>query len=198
MSLLLVSWHGHTGLAEKLSNLLIYGSRVSVLFMPSNSESISMKRYVINHFYLHGNYIVGDYIDIHDNPSASFYQRQHTPLEAPNTSVEDIAFDDLSSNSPETIVPPVGKESDSGFHSTFPYLTQKCVQENRADIVEAEMRAACKGTAEALWRTLWNNENLGYVEVEHIDATTLFRAIEKWYGKLPYTERNFRGARNKR
>ena len=55
-----------------------------------------MKRYVINHFHIHGNYIVGDYIDIHDNPSASFYQRQHTPLEAPNTSFEDIVPVDTS------------------------------------------------------------------------------------------------------
>lgn len=64
--------------------------------------------------------------------------------------------------------------------------------------MEAEIRAACKGTAEALWRALWSNENLGYVEVEPYDAMTLYRGIEKWYGKLPYNERNFRKARNKR
>ena len=95
--------------------------------------------------------------------------------------------EDLSSNSPEF---------NSGSH--FPYLTKKCIQENRVDAVEAEIRAACKGTAESLWRTLWNNENLGFVEVEHIDATKLFRGIEQWYGELPYNERNFRKARNKR
>ena len=66
------------------------------------------------------------------------------------------------------------------------------------DAVEAEIHAACKGTAEALWRTLWNNENLGYAEVEHLDAATLYRTIEKWHGKLLYSERNFRKARNKR
>ena len=86
--------------------------------------------------------------------------------------------------------------SDSASH--FPYLTKKCFEQKRVDAVEAEIQAARKGTAEVMWRTLWNNENLGYVEVEPIDATTLYRAIEKWYGKLPYTERNFRGARNKR
>jgi hypothetical protein len=80
----------------------------------------------------------------------------------------------------------------------FPYLTQKCFHEKRVDTVETEIRAACKGTAEALWRTLWNNENLGFLEVEYTDATTLYRGIEKWYGKLPYSERNFRKARNKR
>ncbi len=35
-----------------------------------------------------------------------------------------------------------------------------------------------------MWRTLWNNENLGYLEIEYVNATTLFRDIEKWYGKL--------------
>lgn len=80
----------------------------------------------------------------------------------------------------------------------FPYLTKKCIEQKRVDAVEAEIQAARKGTAEDMWRTLWNNENMGYIEVEYIDATTLYKAIEKWYGKLPYTERNFRGARNKR
>lgn len=80
----------------------------------------------------------------------------------------------------------------------FRHITQKCINENRADSVEAEIRAACKGTAEGLWRTLWNNENLGYVVVQPIDATTLYRDIENHYGKLPYSERNFRHARNKR
>lgn len=80
----------------------------------------------------------------------------------------------------------------------FPYFTQKCFDENRVASVDAEIQAARKGTAEDMWRTLWNNENLGYVEVEYIDATTLYRAIKKWYGKLPYKERNFRDARNKR
>lgn len=80
----------------------------------------------------------------------------------------------------------------------FPYLTKKCIEQKRVDAVEAEIQAARKGTAETMWRTLWNNENLGYLEVGPVDATTLYKAIEKWYGKLPYKERNFREARNKR
>ena len=80
----------------------------------------------------------------------------------------------------------------------FPYLTKKCIEQKRVDAVEAEIQAARKGTAEKMWRTLWNNENLGYLEVGPVDATTLYKAIEKWYGKLPYTERNFRHARSKR
>lgn len=89
-------------------------------------------------------------------------------------------------------------QEDVPAQESFPFLTSKCIQEKRVATVEAEIRAACKGTAESLWRTLWNNENLGLVEVEHLDASTLFRGIEKWYGQLPYNERNFRKARNKR
>ena len=66
----------------------------------------------------------------------------------------------------------------------FPYLTKKCLEQKQEDIVEAEIQAARKGTAEDMWRTLWNNENLGYLETEYVNATTLFRDIEKWYGKL--------------
>lgn len=95
-------------------------------------------------------------------------------------------------------VAPVSEANPDMDTNYFPYLTKKCIEQQRVDAVEAEIQAARKGTAEDMWRTLWNNENLGYVEVEHIDATKIYRAIEKWYGKLPYTDRNFRGARNKR
>ena len=80
----------------------------------------------------------------------------------------------------------------------FRHITQKCINEHRVEIVDAEIRAACKGTAEMLWRTLWDNENLGYVTVQPIDATTLYHDIENQYGKLPYSDRQFRSARNKR
>lgn len=92
----------------------------------------------------------------------------------------------------------VSPESHSGSFPIFKHITPKCVAEKRVEAVEAEIRAACNGTAECLWRTLWNNENLGYLVVEPIDATTLYRDIEKHYGKLPYSERQFRSARNKR
>ena len=110
-------------------------------------------------------------------------------------------FSQPSSSNAEDVTPSedpssVSPESNSG--SYFPYLTQKCFEEKRVASVEAEIQAARKGTAEDMWHTLWNNENLGYLEVEFINATTLFRAIEKWYGKLPYKVRNFRDARNKR
>ena len=119
---------------------------------------------------------------VYNTSTANNYYQQPAPV------AEDVEPEPSSSVSPE---------SDSGSEY-FPYITKKCFQEKRVDAVEAEIQAARKGKAEDMWRTLWNNENLGYVEVEHINATTLYRDIEKWYGKLPYTERNFRGARHKR
>ena len=82
--------------------------------------------------------------------------------------------------------------------SAFPYFTQKCYDQKRVETVEAEIRAACKGSAETLWRVLWDNENLGYLETQHVDATKIYNEITKGFGKLPYTVRNFRAARNKR
>lgn len=141
-------------------------------------------------------FVTGPYI-AYQSVGTQFIGGTHTHnYPAPETThstdhrlIEDIDFEEVPSSS-------VCPESNSGSH--FPYLTQKCFDEKRVADVEAEIQAARKGTAENMWRTLWNNENLGYLEVEFIDATTLFRAIEKWYGKLPYKERNFREARNKR
>lgn len=126
---------------------------------------------------------LGGTVNYHDN------HKELTINNAKNTSdiVRQFMADDVE--------PVQDIKPDSSF---FKFFTQKCFEEKRADSVEAEIRAACKGTAEALWRTLWNNENLGYVETEHIDATTLYREIENHYGKLPYSERNFRKARNNR
>ena len=134
---------------------------------------------------------LGGTVNYHDN------HKELTINNANNVSslVRSFFAEDISPSEDFSSVSP---ESDSGSRSFFPYLTQKCFDEKRVNTVGAEIQAARKGTAESLWRTLWNNENLGYLEVEPIDASTLYRAIEKWYGKLPYTERNFRKARNNR
>lgn len=95
-------------------------------------------------------------------------------------------------------ITPVQEEKPDNGNDHFPYLTKKCFEQKQVDAVEAEIQAAKTGTAEDMWRTLWDNENMGYLNVKHINATSLYHDIEKWYGKLPYKERNFRDARNKR
>jgi hypothetical protein len=50
-----------------------------------------MKQIVINHFHIHGNYIAGDHIDIHDNTSVNFYQGENTKETSTyETCVEDV------------------------------------------------------------------------------------------------------------
>ena len=50
-----------------------------------------MKQIVINHFHIHGNYIAGDHIDIHDNTSVNFYQGENTKETSTHeTCVEDV------------------------------------------------------------------------------------------------------------
>ena len=79
----------------------------------------------------------------------------------------------------------------------FPLLTKKCVQDNRVEQVEAELRAACKGTAPALWKTIHFNETMGYLATADLQAAEIYRCFEDYFGKLPYTDRNFRDARSK-
>ena len=80
-----------------------------------------------------------------------------------------------------------------------PLITEKCRKEKKVDSVEAEIRAACHGTAVGLWKTLRTNEALEYIEpLAPWKATDLYQTITGYFGALPFKERNFRDARNKR
>lgn len=80
----------------------------------------------------------------------------------------------------------------------FPLLTDQCRKENKVEGVEAELRAACRGTAVALWKTIRTNEALGYLLTKNMSASKIYHAFADYFGELPYNERNFRDARHKR
>ena len=81
----------------------------------------------------------------------------------------------------------------------FPLITEQCRKEKKVASVEAEIRAACHGTAVGLWKILRTNAALGYIQpLEPWNAADLYRAISDYFGPLPFKERNFREARNKR
>ena len=82
--------------------------------------------------------------------------------------------------------------------TSFPLLTDQCRKENKVEIVEAELRAACQGTAVALWKAIRTNEALGYLTTQNMAASKIYHAFTQYFGELPYNERNFRDARNKR
>lgn len=79
----------------------------------------------------------------------------------------------------------------------FSLLTDACIAEGKEAKVISELRAACKGTAPALWKVIRTNEALGYLGTRDLEASVIYRAFTEYFGKLPYTERNFRDARSK-
>lgn len=81
--------------------------------------------------------------------------------------------------------------------ASFPLLSDQCRKENKVEAVEAELRAACRGTAVALWKTIRTNEALGYLITKNMSASKIYHAFADYFGELPYNERNFRDARNK-
>lgn len=82
--------------------------------------------------------------------------------------------------------------------AVFEFITDQCRKEGKVDAVEAELRAAAKGTAVAMWKTIRTNEALGYLSTKDVAASKIYKALTAYFGDLPYNERNFRDARNKR
>ena len=85
----------------------------------------------------------------------------------------------------------------NGKPAVFEFITDQCYKEGKVEAIEAEMRAACKGTAVAMWKTIRTNEALGYLSTKDVSASKIYKALTNHFGKLPYNERNFRDARNK-
>lgn len=80
----------------------------------------------------------------------------------------------------------------------FEFITDQCRKEGKVEAVEPELRAAAKGTAVAMWKTIRTNEALGYLSTKDVAASKIYKALTAYFGDLPYNERNFRDARNKR
>lgn len=82
--------------------------------------------------------------------------------------------------------------------AVFEFITEQCRKEGKVEAVEAELRAASKGTAVAMWKTIRTNEALGYLSTKDVAASKIYKSLAAYFGELPYNERNFRDARNKR
>lgn len=81
--------------------------------------------------------------------------------------------------------------------ASFGLLTDVCYEEEKASKVISEIRTACKGTAVSLWKVIRTNEALGYLGTRGMQTSKIYRAIVDYFGELPYSERNFRDARDK-
>ena len=97
-----------------------------------------MKRFFINHLHVHG-----DYIDIHDNPNATFHVGQPSAVFTPRASVEEIL------------------EVDTSFF---------CTNQYSEDIIEKNLRQAislASSKADAC-RRIMALEPLGYVLLSNV------------------------------
>ena len=133
-----------------------------------------MKQIVINHFHIHGNYIAGDHIDIHDNTSVNFYQGENTK----ETSTHETCVEDVT---------PV----DTSFF---------CTQQFTEDIIEKNLRQAitlASSKADACRRVM-ALEPLGYVILSNVTDERKAELVNPFaMPKYTLTGQDFRQARNR-
>ena len=77
----------------------------------------------------------------------------------------------------------------------FPLLTEKCRKEHKTQEVEMALQEAYKGSAVTLWKKIKSLISEGYFEDR--ESQYIYDAWETYFGKIKYTDRNFRDARNK-
>jgi len=72
----------------------------------------------------------------------------------------------------------------------FGLLTAQCIQEGKAEAVEAELRSAANGSAAKLIAAIRTNEALGYLDTKNMSSQALYDALNAYFG-LRYSVRNF-------
>ena len=72
----------------------------------------------------------------------------------------------------------------------FGLLTAQCIQEDKAEAVEAELRSAANGSAAKLVAAIRTNEALGYLDTKNMSSQALYDALNAYFG-LKYSVRNF-------
>jgi hypothetical protein len=131
-----------------------------------------MKRLFINHLHVHGDYIAGDYYDIHDNPNASFNVGQQSAVLTPCAAAEDVA------------------EVDTSFF---------CTQQFAVDIIEKNLRQAIElasSKADACRRVM-ALEPLGYVVLSNVTDERKAELVNPFaIPRFRLSGEDFRKARN--
>ena len=162
---------GNGDFCYKFADLAVK-SPLPVSFMPSIFLNHSMKQIVINHFHIHGNYIAGDGIDIHDNPSSTFCQGQHFPIKTTDiATVEDVV--------------PV----DTSFFGTDRYTAEVCEKNLREAIDQASGKAdAC--------RRIMMADACGYIHIRQFSDARKAELINPFaFPKYTFTDDDFCKAR---
>ena len=184
MSLLFVYSMGN-GTLLKSCRIIISTGSVACAFMSSANSECIMKQIIINHFHIHGNYIAGDSIAIHDNPFATFCQGRHTSTAPSPIPIEEVT----PAASPQDAAAPDDKPS------FFCCITQSAIDSGHAGQVEDELRSACV-SAPKLVQCIRTNEALGYLDTQNLTSTELYNLLNDHFG-LRFKLRCFTRYRNR-
>ena len=160
---------------RKLVDALFYDAPLTCAFMSSEIQNHSMKQIVINHFHIHGDYIAGDGIDIHDNPSSTFCQGQ--PFKT--TSCSSDTFEDVS---------PI----DTSFF---------CTNRFTSDIIEKNLRHAIESASSKAdaCRRIMALDTQGYILISNVGDDCKAKLINPFAApKFTFCGDDFTKARNRR
>jgi len=166
---------GNGDFCYKFADLAVK-SPLPVSFLPSTFLNHSMKKIVINHFHIHGNYIAGDGIDIHDNPSSTFCQGQHFPIKTTDiVTVEDVT--------------PIEK------HIPCPFVvTEKLTDLGLYSLEQFEImyREAAESDAKTLATFLKKYRQMGVLDFKGKDKKQIFAILRSSFPSMKqYSYRNF-------
>ncbi len=85
---------------------------------------------------------------------------------------------------------PIACSEKEQAQARFALLTAQCIQEGKAEAVEAELRSAANGSAAKLVAAIRTNEALGYLDTKNMSSTELYNVLNRHFG-LRYKLRNF-------
>ena len=96
-------------------------------------------------------------------------------------------------NNGQTVVEPQKQnapQTEDVEEQHFALLTAQCIQEGKAQVVEAELRSAASGSAQKLMQCIRTNEALGYIDTKNLSSQALYDALNACFG-LKYKYQNF-------
>ena len=85
---------------------------------------------------------------------------------------------------------PIACSEKEQAQARFALLTAQCIQEGKAEAVEAELRSAANGSAAKLVAAIRTNEALGYLDTKNMSSQALYDALNAYFG-LRYKYQNF-------
>ena len=166
---------GNGDFCYKFADLAVK-SPLPVSFLPSTFLNHSMKKIVINHFHIHGNYIAGDHIDIHDNTSVNFYQEENTK----ETSTHETCVED---------VVPIVEQAPCPF-----LVTEKLTEIGlyTPEQFENMFREAAESDAKTLAAFLKKYRQMGVLDFKGMDKKQIFVKLQESFPTMRrYSYNNF-------